>query len=145
LQVQRGEIESLRRGYEALHRGDFAAVFELLDPEIEIRDRPESPDAGTHRGHEGALAVFQQSVDTFQEMELAPEELIELGDQVLAVVRLRGRGRGSGVPIDERVTHLWTFRDGRAVSMQIYTHKNEALEAARERERGLPRGPARSD
>jgi ketosteroid isomerase-like protein len=40
------------------------------------------------------------------------EEVVEDGDEVLAVARYRVRGAGSGVEIDAAVAHLFSFRDG---------------------------------
>ena len=36
--------------------------------------------------------------------------MIESGDRVLALVRWKGHGKGSGVEMDSRGAHLWTFR-----------------------------------
>ena len=50
--------ELLERGYAALQRGDLDAMLEMIDPQVEIRDRPESPDAGVYHGREGALEAL---------------------------------------------------------------------------------------
>jgi len=42
-----------------------------------------------------------------------------------------GRGRGSGVPVEETIAHLWTVRDGKAVALQVYTDPDDALRDAR--------------
>lgn len=63
---------------------------------------------------------------------MAPEEFIDAGaDQVLVFSREGGRGRGSGAEVESHPTaHLWTIRDGRAVRMQSYWERADALEAA---------------
>jgi ketosteroid isomerase-like protein len=53
---------------------------------------------------------------------------------VIAVVRTSGRGKGSGMAIDQTLTHLWTLRDGKAIRFDGYSTKQEALEAAGLRE-----------
>ena len=53
---------------------------------------------------------------------------------VIAVVRTSGRGKGSGMAIDQTLTHLWTLRDGKAIQFDGYSTKQEALEAAGLRE-----------
>jgi uncharacterized protein len=126
-------IEILRQGYEALDSGDLDAVLGMLDPEIEIRDRPEAPDPGVYRGYEGVLASLGVSTETFEELRFLPEEFVGEGDHVAIAIRLVGRGRGSGVPVDDRVVHLWKMRDGRAVALQVYSEMSDALEAI-----GLP-------
>ena len=63
---------------------------------------------------------------------MVPEEFIDAGDdQVLVFSREGGRGRGSGAEVMTQPTaHLWTIRNGRAVRMQSYWERTEALEAA---------------
>jgi ketosteroid isomerase-like protein len=36
-------VELVRRGYEALARGDFDALFQVLDPDVEMRDAANFP------------------------------------------------------------------------------------------------------
>lgn len=124
------DVDRLRAGYEAMGRGDFGAVLDLMDPEIEIRDRPEVPDPQTYRGREGVLAALSQNFETFDDLEMLPERFIDGGDKMVVCILLRGRGRGSGVPVEDRLAHLWSIRDGRAVALQVYSDPAEALKAA---------------
>jgi ketosteroid isomerase-like protein len=128
--VSQRDVDSMRAGYEALSRGDVAGVLELMDAAIEVRDRPESPDPRTYRGHEGVLAALQQSFETFEEFDLIPERFVEADDQIVVVLRMQARGRGSGVPVEDRIAHLWTLREGKAVALQVYSEPGDALEAA---------------
>ncbi len=43
------------------------------------------------------------------------EEVIDQGETVVCVTRVRGRGAESGVPIDARWVHVWEYRDGAVV------------------------------
>ena len=38
-----GEVNRLRRGYEAFARRDLDAALEMMDPDIEAHDAPEHP------------------------------------------------------------------------------------------------------
>ena len=51
-------------------------------------------------------------------------------DAALAIIEMRGQGRVSGVPTEVRIFQLWTFRDGRAVRMEMFTDIDEARRAA---------------
>jgi uncharacterized protein len=123
-------VERMRAGYAALSRGDIEAVFELLDPDVEVRDRPESPDPSVYHGYEGARTAFQQSVEMFEGFELVPEDVFARDDHVVVVLQMRGQGKGSGVPVDERIAHHWTLRDNRPVRLQVYSDPDDALAAA---------------
>jgi ketosteroid isomerase-like protein len=122
-------IEILRRGYSALARRDFDAVFEIVDPEIVIRDRPEAPDPGVYHGYEGVVGAFDVSAEMFEQLEFVPEKFVAEGDHVAVAIRLVGRGRESGVPVEDRLTHLWRMREGKAVSLQVYSEMADALDA----------------
>jgi uncharacterized protein len=125
-----GNVELLERGYAALQRGDLDAMLEMLDPEVEIRDRPESPDAGVYHGRDGALQVLGLNDEAFESFELAPERFVEIGGHVVVILMLRVRGRESGVPVEERIAHLWTVRESRATRMQVYSEPDDAIAEA---------------
>ena len=52
------------------------------------------------------------------------------GDRVLVFSREGGRGKGSGAEVFTHLTaHLWTLKDGKAVRMQSYWERVDALAA----------------
>ena len=135
--MPQSNVDRLRGGYEALSRGDYEAVRGLLDPKILLRDRPEVPDARTYHGYEGMLLTLRDTSDSFEDFRLEPEHFFEHADKVVVILSMTGRGRTSGVPVEERIAHMWTLRDGLAVELRAFTDPGDALEAA-----GLPRGLA---
>jgi ketosteroid isomerase-like protein len=127
-------VDRLRGGYEALGRGDFEAIRGLLHPKVLLQDRPEAPDARSYRGYEGMLTTLRDTTETFEDFRLDPEQFFEHADKIVVILSMTGRGRTSGVPVEERIAHLWTLRDGLAVELRAFTDPADALEAA-----GLPR------
>ena len=125
-------VEAVRRGYAAWQKSG-SPDFEFLDPEIEWRGPREFPDlAEPHFGHEGVARYLATVNEAFDDYRMFPEELIDAGgDQVLVFSREGGRGKGSGVEVQTSPTaHLWTMRDGKAIRMESYWERSEALEAA---------------
>jgi hypothetical protein len=53
-----------------------------------------------------------------------------IGDQVVVVTDLLGRGRATGADVAGAYVFPWTIRDGRVVEVREYETKEEALEAA---------------
>jgi ketosteroid isomerase-like protein len=53
-----------------------------------------------------------------------------VGDELVAVIHTIARGQGSGIRVENRIAHLWTFRDGKATRFRVYLSRAEALEAA---------------
>jgi ketosteroid isomerase-like protein len=68
--------------------------------------------------------------DAFDESVIVVDELIDAGDQVVAVFHGRQRGRSSGAIVEGRGSVLvWTLRDNKLVSSTLYQERDEALEA----------------
>jgi ketosteroid isomerase-like protein len=57
------------------------------------------------------------------------EEWIDAGDDVIAVIRIWGRGRASGVAVEQCQSHVWTLRDGKLWKLRRYETKADALKA----------------
>src|SRR5215204_195280 len=106
-------VDAMRKVYEAMARGDFWAAGEVLDPEIEWVE------AAT-RDVFKAWEMFRQEA----------EEFIEEGDDVVVVVRMYGRLKGSNQEIKDTSGHVWTFRDARVIRFRAFDTPTEALKAA---------------
>jgi uncharacterized protein len=128
--ISEANVELVRAIYERFRAGDIEGALALQDPEVEVRDRPEAPDPQVYRGHQGVLRSLGASRAAFEGLDLVPEEFLAAGDRVVVVFRFLGTGRESGVPVDERLAHLWTVRNGLAVAMTVYSGRDEAVSAA---------------
>jgi ketosteroid isomerase-like protein len=104
-------------------------LFETMHAEIEIVDH-DLPDATPQRGHDGYIRWLQEWADAWEEFSVEPEEFIDAGDdKVLLVLRMRAKGRGSGVELDRQDAIVYTMRDGLIVRQDYYNNKPEALES----------------
>jgi ketosteroid isomerase-like protein len=92
---------------------------------------PARQQSDSGRGPGAALRFFEEIDETMEELRLEPQEFIDAGDRVATRLRHHGRGKGSGVEIDEELYHqVATFRDGRIVRMEYFAEWDEALAAA---------------
>ena len=124
--MSQANVEAVRRAWEASTQHDNEAVFRLYDPEIEIHDLFYDR---IYRGLDGVREYFREWVSTFDEWGAEVEEWIDAGDEVIAVLRSRGRGKRSGVPVEQRESHVWTLRHGKLWRLRIYASKDEARKA----------------
>jgi uncharacterized protein len=125
--VAEANVEALQRGYEALNRGDLSVVLELLHPDLEWHEPGDSPEAGSHRGRDGFERFFRGWIDSFDQFRVQPEQVVERGNELVAVVRQSGRGRASGVEIEIRIAHVWTVENGRAIRWEAVPNPDDAL------------------
>jgi ketosteroid isomerase-like protein len=121
-------VDLVRRGYEAWNSGDIDAVLSLVDPDIEWVGYTHIPEAGNLRGRDEVRDWLERFLDAWEEMDVQIVEVVEADDKVAALVRLSGRGKGSGVEVKGGVdAHVWTIRDGNVVAVTLYQGTTEAL------------------
>jgi ketosteroid isomerase-like protein len=122
--------ERIYAGYERFNRTREYDI-DLLAPDFEMHEAStiiDTPDV--FRGRAAVIDVLRNLEEAFEEMSWEIERLVEAPDgRVVVFVHARGRGRGSGVEIDARIAHVWTFRDDKAVRMEVFVERAEALEA----------------
>ena len=120
----------VQQGYEAWNRGDVEGVLSFLDPQIEWRGYTHIPESGTLEGRDEVRAWLERFLDAWEQLEIEMTELIDAGEQVVALVRFRGTGKGSGVPVEGGTdAHVWTVREGRIVAVTLYQGTREALQS----------------
>ena len=88
-------------------------------------------DRGPIHGKEAMRAYVQDWIDTFDGFRADALELIDAGgDQVVAVLRLMGQAKLSGVETDLTFATLYTIREGKIARGREYATRDEALDAA---------------
>jgi ketosteroid isomerase-like protein len=123
-------VDKARHFIEAYNRRDFDAAVEFFDPEI-AWVLPERQSSDSCRGPDEIRRFWEGLDETFEELRLVPQEFIDAGDHVATKLRHCGKGRRSGVEIDEEMYHqVATFRAGTIVRLEYFGEWSEALEAA---------------
>ncbi len=123
-------VEVVRSALASFDRS-LNGVAEFWDPEIDWRAIEGAPDdIGVFKGHEAMRRYYGQWYETFNDIQVETEELLDAGDQVVAMVRAVGRMKGSDANIDMRLGIVFTVRDGLIVRGREYPSRAEALEAA---------------
>jgi uncharacterized protein len=120
-------IATLREAYAAFNRGDIDVAVKSLDEHIEWSEPAEFPGGGTYHGREGAKRYLAQSRTAWAEVVSEPEQFIVHGDQVVVFVHARVRAKASNDWQDVKLADVYTFRDGKAVRMQAFADRQQAL------------------
>src|SRR5688572_32792252 len=123
-------IDVVRRAYEAFKGGDAEALIAVADPEIEFGTSAAAP-GGTYRGHPGVRRYLKEIEGAFGDRWDADiDRIADAGDdRVILIARVFGQGK-AGEPLELRLGHVWTLRDGRLLRGTVYLDPEAALEAA---------------
>jgi uncharacterized protein len=111
-------------------------LFDVLDDDVQwdygVLDIPDS--AGIWHGPAGVREFFRRWVGAFEDWDFEFGDAIAVGDSVVVRVHQWGRGKGSGVTVDQEFWQVWTIRNGKVVRFRAYVTEAEALEAVGLRE-----------
>jgi ketosteroid isomerase-like protein len=128
--------ETLRRVIEAFNRRDRAAARQLLDPEVMWAPTRAFFERAT-RGAEAALGWFGESFDAdWNEIRLDVFEYRHRGDRAIALGRLVGTARRTGLELSDERAWAATFREGRVVRMTIHEDWSTAIDWLNSRDTG---------
>jgi ketosteroid isomerase-like protein len=126
-------VETVRRAYVALTRGDEETLRDITVPEFVVDFSRRLVEPGVLRGRDEALGALGQIREPWDDWPVwEPQELIDAGDKVLAFIRTSARGKGSGVEVEAHVWNLWTFRDGKLVELCYFGDDRAAAREAAE-------------
>jgi ketosteroid isomerase-like protein len=132
--VSRENVEVARQAAEGYNRVGVEALHDFFHPDVEFTEDSRFPEAGVYRGRDAVEAYFREFRQQMAGHALEIEEIVDAGDDVVAVVRERARGTSSDAEVEWRAAFVWTMRGGTAVRGQAYLDPAEALEAVRLRE-----------
>ena len=126
-------VDVFRRGTEAINRGDIEAMLDGFDPEIEYYAALPvllGGAAAVVHGHASVRELFRDLYDVLDEIQVEYPDIRDLGDRIVAIGRLRTRGRGSGAETVSPFCTVADIRNGKAIRIRSYLDAEEALEAA---------------
>jgi uncharacterized protein len=131
--MSRENVELVRTVLGGWARGDFRAGSNLFVADFEWKQRPDAVEPGSHRGASVGTAL-RELFEVWENYRIEAEEYIHAGDRIVVVGRARGTARGSGLELDQSLFLLWTARNGKLASVELFRNRGDALEAVGLRE-----------
>ncbi len=124
-------VEIVRDSWRAFARSGLDAMAEYWDAEISWRAIEGAPDdIGEIEGRDALRRYYQDWIDTFAGLTVAPTELLEVDDdRLVASHHATGRARRSGVETELRYAVVYTLREGKIVRGREYSDRQQALKA----------------
>jgi ketosteroid isomerase-like protein len=109
----------------------LAESFGALSADVEVEfvaSAPGVPDV-RYRGAQGLADGWRDWLAPYESYRLVAEELIEAGEHVLILARVRARTHRDGVLIEHDPAAVCTVRDGQIVKVAFHLDRGQALEA----------------
>ena len=126
-------VEIVRRVSDAYNRRDVEAMLAELHPEVAWHPWLQLQFGGgatVYRGHQGVRKGIRELEDAFSEIQAEQTEIRDLGERVVAIGHLRGRGNESGAITESAIAWIVEFRGGKVIRVREFLDPEKALEAA---------------
>lgn len=116
--------------YDAFARGDVEAVLGTLAEDCKWTEAAGFPYAGTYTGPQAVLEnVFMPLGADWDGFKVAPDAVVDGGDDVVATGTYSGTYKATGKPFEARFAHHWTLQDGKAVRFEQFVDSAKVQEA----------------
>jgi ketosteroid isomerase-like protein len=103
------------------------AFLEFAHPDMVLDLSSNVLNPATYEGFDGFVRFAEQVGEAWAEFRMEPEEVFEREDVVVVLVRAVGKGRGSGVEVDDAVAMVAEVRDGRISTLRVEPDREAAL------------------
>ena len=127
-------LAALKRLYKGWAAGNVWAEASIYDPHVVYLSQASEPNPGPHYGVEAFTAYTRGFMEIWDNWRIAGLDYREAGGSFVVQIRRTAVGRGSGLPVDDHAFHVWTFRGGRVIRLEVFERESEALEAVGLRE-----------
>lgn len=118
----------ISEAYGRWSRGEDAP--ELPPGDYEFHPPPDLPGEDVYRGPTAMRDFSAALSEGFEFLHIEPLGFEESGAEVLVRVRLKAKGRSSGIDVEREEFHLWSFGPERPVKLSCFTEREDALAAA---------------
>ena len=124
-----GDSRDCQARHDAFNRGDAEAFAAYATEDVELfAALAGAVEGGSFHGRAGIETYFQITAETWGEFRILAEDFRDLGDRVLVVGRIWGRGKGSRVPVEAPNAIVMDFRGEEVWRIHSYFDQAEALD-----------------
>ena len=109
---------------------DLETVYALYDAD-HVMTTDWGVEQKTYRGAPGFVEAIADLDAAWHEWRQEVDDVLDAGEKgIVVLLRLRARGRESGVPVDQPWAMAITLRDGKLVTSHTFLDRSDALKAA---------------
>ena len=124
---------ALVSGWNAANRGDFELMLVRYAPDVEITWDPAFAAlgvSGPFHGHDGVVRMVHGIAEAWEQYELKPVAVVDLGERGVALGTFRMPGNVSGLEFESEMAQVAVPRDGLIAHQQDFLSWDDGLRAA---------------
>ncbi|MFC7230708.1 nuclear transport factor 2 family protein [Saliphagus sp. GCM10025308] len=119
--------------YDSFSKGDFEAIRNIMDPDVELHEPKGIAGGGTHHGFDEIVEnVFSRVGTEWEDVSVVPERYVEDDDTVVVLLTWSGTSTKTGKSVEYPNAHVFDFEEGKIIQWRSYADTalfNAALEA----------------
>jgi ketosteroid isomerase-like protein len=116
-------VEIVKAVFAAWKERDPETALKHIDPNVEF-DFTETAfvgqEADPESGTEGLQSTVAAWLEAWESLEYFPQNFIDVGDHVIALLRIVAQHRESAVPVERNMAVVYTLRSGLVVGIRGY-------------------------
>jgi ketosteroid isomerase-like protein len=125
-----GNVELVLRAVDAFNQHDLDALTGIGTDDFEfVPYLPATVVTKTYCGPKALRRYFEDADEVWETIRVRVDEVRAVGDRVLVLGELGGRGRASALAVQVPLAWVVDFRDGRFKRVYSYANAGEALQA----------------
>jgi ketosteroid isomerase-like protein len=132
-------VETIRKLYEVFRRGDPQEIAALFTSQVQWDIMPGFPYGGTYVGLEAVFNNFYGPLmQDFEDWRTVPEEILDAGDDVIALGHYHSRAKATGRDMTAGFAHVWSVREGKVTRLRQYADTVQLARALGSERSGTP-------
>ncbi|MFC7009618.1 nuclear transport factor 2 family protein [Halalkalicoccus salilacus] len=121
IETEMTNTERVQELYDAFAKGDFEAIRDITDPDVELHEPKGLAGGGTHHGFDEIIEnVFSKVGNEWEDVSAVPERYLEDGDPVVVLLTWSGTSSKTGKSVQYPNAHVFDFEDGKIVQWRSY-------------------------
>lgn len=110
-------LEIIREFYETLN-------LELVDPDVDWKVADGLLVDGHYQGRKAVQEWADKLAAQFDDWKNVPEQLLDMGDVIIALGHYRGRSKVTGKTFNVPFSHIWSIEDGRIIKLNQHINRS---------------------
>ena len=127
------DVEALEELYAHWSRGDWRSGADLFAEDVVSTTFDADGDQIVLHGRQALRDWFRDFLEQWDDFRQDVDELVDLGDRVLARGHQSATGKVSGARLEMPVFNVWRFEGGKVVEFHTTRHEHVARQAANAR------------